>query len=265
VWLGRLFLNNAAIYFRRRALYDRAVPLSREIVKLHEMKKEKPNRQMIISKKNLATALRSLAKVRLQEGQKLEDVGDLLIEAENIYEECIVLDGKYLKKSQSLKANLQAHTAELYEIMGNLEKAENLCRAAVAGFKDYDENHPNRVVAYCTLAQILAKRGNFDEAEQLFGKGIVGLRAALGARHLWTLEAEFGYSCVLLIRGVKDEKEKSEAMTKGIQMMRACHTGMTETLGVNHPETRGCRDLLNLVKTGSINEELLFEHFANYR
>lgn len=259
------FLNNAAIYFRRRAVYDKAIPLSREIVKLNEIKKQKPSRDAIISKKNLATALRSLAKVRLREGQKLEDVNDLLMEAENTYEECIALDEKYLNKSQSLKANLLAHSAELYEIMGNLEKAEKLCRAAVLGFKNYNEKHPNRVVAYCNLAQILAKRGNFDEAEQLYEKGIRGLRDALGSRHLWTLESQFGYSCVLLIRGVQDEKEQSEVMIKGIQMMRACHTGMTETLGVNHPETRECQDLLKLVEAGSINKDILFEHFVNYR
>lgn len=257
-----MFLNNAAIYFRRRALYGRAIPLSRELVKLEELKKEKPSRKMLMSKKNLATALRSLAKVRLQEGQKQDDVKDLLLEAKSIYEECIKLDDKYLHKNESLKPNLQGHSAELLEIMGDLENAEKLGRAAVEGYKSWADNQPNKVASYCTLAQILARREKFEEAEEFYAKGISGLKSALGVRHLWTLQAEFSFSCALLIRGLRDGKQNRESSAEGMEMMNVCRTGMIETLGKTHPYTRKCSELLEAIKKGSIDKELLLQHIG---
>jgi len=256
----RSFLNNAAIYFRRRAAFARAIPLNRELVKLDEIQNEKPSRSTVMSKKNLATALRILAKVRLQEGQKQDDVKDLLLEAQSIYEECIKLDEKYLHESESLMPNLQGHYGELLEIMGDLENAEKFCRAAVEGYKSWDDNQPNKVVNYCGLAQILARREKFEEAEEFFEKGITGLKSALGVRHMWTLQAEFGYACVLLIRGELDGKENSTYSTKGIKMMRGCRTGMTETLGANHPFTQKCSQLLEAIKKGSVNKEILLQN-----
>merc|ERR550534_3427913 len=64
----RAFLNNAALYFRRRGKHERAITLSRELVRLDEADKSRNMKRVIISKKNLATALRSFSEARIQDG-----------------------------------------------------------------------------------------------------------------------------------------------------------------------------------------------------
>jgi len=98
----RTFLNNAALYFRRRARYDRAIPLHEELVRLDESDNSEPTRRTIMSKKNLATALRSWAETSIQEGQT-EGVNAVLMRAKVIYEDCIELNDKYLTEKKKLK------------------------------------------------------------------------------------------------------------------------------------------------------------------
>jgi len=258
----RTFLNNAALYFRRRANFERAISLHEELVMLDEQDNAEPTRRQIMSKKNLATALRSQAENCIQEGETENKVTEILLRAKKIYEDSIDLSDTYLTESRSLKPNMLSHLAGVHELLGNLDIAEKLCRDAVDGFENHKQDHPNRLVCLCSLAQILAKQEKYDEAEKWFGDALSGLRNKLGERHMWTLNGEFSHGCHLLLRAIRDTEENSELSTEGIKKIKGCKEGMIETLGLNHPKTKRCEEILELIKAGPLDRQIILSFFS---
>jgi len=260
----RAFLNNAALYFRRRANFNRAISLHEKLIELDEEDDSEPTRRQIMSRKNLATALRSQAENFIQEGQT-NNVTEILLRAEEIYVQCIELCDEYLTESNSLKPNLLSHLAGVYELLDYLELAEERCREAVDGFKYWKPDHKNRLVCLCSLAQILAKKEKYDEAEKWYDEGLRGLRNTLGERHMWTLNGEFSYGCFLLLLAVRDTEKKSEVLdsdNSGIRKIKACRDGMIETLGLNHPKTKRCEEVLEFIKARTVNRQIILEFFS---
>jgi len=155
-----------------------------------------------------------------------------------------------------------SHLAGVHELLGNLEIAEKLCRDAVDGFKDHSQNHPNRLVCLCSMAQILAKQEKFDDAKSCYEDGLRGLRLKLGERHMWTLNGEFSYGCCLLLVAIRDKDVNADLLAQGTSKIKVCQDGMIETLGGNHPKTKRCAEILELIKSGSIDKESILEFFS---
>jgi len=229
---------------------------------LDEQDNSEPTRRQIMSKKNLATALRSQAENSIQEGETKNKVTEILLRAKKIYEDSIELSDIYLTETNSLKPNMLSHLAGVHELLGNLDIAEKLCRDAVDGFDNWRQDHPNRLVCLCSLAQILAKQEKYDEAEKWFGDSLSGLSNKLGGRHMWTLNGEFSYGCLLLLRSIRDTEENSGLSTEGIRKIEDCREGMIETLGLKHPKTKRCEEILELIKAGPLDRQIILSFFS---
>jgi tetratricopeptide (TPR) repeat protein len=116
-------------------------------------------------------------------------------------------------------AKICNNIAEVYRHLGEISRAEQYCRRALAVFEEvYGTNSVHAIPPLSLLAAIYQQQGNYTEAETLFKQALAVTEAKLGPEHPDMASVLSAY--VLLLREMERYDEAEELDEKALRIKR---------------------------------------------
>ena len=136
-------------------------------------------------------------------------------------------------------SRLIGELTQYYRKQGQFERAEPLCREAVAGQRlELGDEHEQTLASISTLGQVLSEMGEQEKAEPLLIEVLAARRRLLGSSHQQTLESLVNLAMALFELGAYSRAEP--LYVEAISTSR-------RTLGDTHPETLTALNNLGLL------------------
>jgi|GEM_PF-1675060 len=176
----------------------------------------------------------SLAPLNPIAWENLKTLADVYLEkgdyelAESLYQKALELSLK-IYGNEHVNVFITIHSmALLYREKGDLEKAQTLCSTAWNGFRRLEIDNDYPVLAAMNMANILADRGSFDDAEEFLLNALNHEISTRGIDHTRIYDI---YNNLAILHGNRGNLQKAE------NFLRKSLNGYYRLMGPEHPET----------------------------
>ncbi|MBO0720443.1 MAG: tetratricopeptide repeat protein [Blastocatellia bacterium] len=158
-----------SVKLRDEGKYDKALPLAKRALEIHE-------RVLGAEHRDVAEATDNLARIYLGGGE--------YVKAEPLYRRALAIREKVLGKDHPYTASSLINLAGFYRAQGKYEEAELLCKRALDIYeKALGQDHPDTAVSLDDLAVLYREHGKYSEAEPLYKRALDIREKVLGKDH----------------------------------------------------------------------------------
>ena len=270
-----LWMNDLALFYNTKALYQQAEPLMRRALEIDEASYGRDHSLVAIDLSNLAELLRVTGRfdeaeplmrraLKIDEASyrpdhpnvatslnnlaKLLQATNRLAEAEPLIRRALEIDEASYGPDHPHVATSLSNLASLLQDTNRLAEAEPLKRRALEiDEASYGPDHPHVAIGLSNLAELLRDTGRFDEAEPLMRRAIEIYQASYGPDHP---HVAIGLSNLAsLLQDTNRLAEAEPLMRRAIEIYQASY-------GPDHPHVAtGLNNLAELLRdTGRFDE-----------
>jgi len=217
-------LQTVATTSRELGLFEAAMPLQEEALKLRQEKLGIDHADTLVSMDEMGLLLQRLGKHR---------------EAESFHRGAVEGMRRTLGEEHTLTIKLLSSLGSLLYWLGNMEESLPIHQQVLEAQRRLrGEDHSDTLVAMSNLSILLQELGQFDEAEAYRLKVLDGQRRLLGEDHPHTLIAQFNLGCLY-----QEKKDYAQALNYYQRTFEADR----RVLGDDHPDTLTCMNAVAMM------------------